>query len=163
MEEVGYPSTFSPPRPPKSGNVSCSASVLSFSPFCFVCHSFYQCMLQACISLCLHSLHINSMKLEIILVCCVSEDQNFHQFHAVLAQAACGKSSGKAGSSKTGLCVGTVAVPASETNRGDVLFIAWVTDGFKSKEIILDCFSRTSVSQLLLKEAWNKEIQINID
>lgn len=31
-------------------------------------------------------------EIEIIIVCCPSEDQNFHQFHAVLSQAGCGKS-----------------------------------------------------------------------
>lgn len=58
-------------------------------------------MLQACISLCLHSLHINSMKLEIIIVCCISEDQNFHQFHAVFLRQGVVNRLWKIGSSKT--------------------------------------------------------------
>lgn len=54
--------------------------------------------------LCLPSLHADSMKLEIIIVSCISEDQNFTSFMLSLLRPGVVNHLSKTGSSKTGVC-----------------------------------------------------------
>lgn len=68
-----------------------------------------------------------------------------------LSQAGCGKSSLENWLQQN-YAVESV-VPGSETNPGDLLFIAWVTDGFTWKEMILGCFSCTSVFTAYFKRS----------